>query len=154
VTRLNGTVVLLTGTARGQGRAAALRAEPDTVRLTAWPHLARSRGCIRTGSTAGVTGSRTDQLALTRQRPAEGTPHGIRANCVRPGMVDTPGPRADLLADLLADEPPMRAVARHIPLGRLGRPDAATYTTGAHLVVDDGWSAVLPGATPRKDSPA
>ncbi|MGW0912494.1 SDR family oxidoreductase [Streptomyces sp. NPDC002784] len=95
--------------------------------------------------------------ALPRQLAAEGVPHGIRAHCVSPGMLGTPGSRADLFTDLFAalfaDEPPMRAVARHIPLGRLGRPYEAACTTGAQLVVDGGWSAVLPGATPRKDSP-
>ncbi|MFE6358621.1 SDR family NAD(P)-dependent oxidoreductase [Streptomyces sp. NPDC057806] len=206
--RLEGKVALIPGTARGQGRAAAVRfaaegalvvggdllheealdtqrliaredlastmpAEPDSVWPTvraAWPHLVRGRGCILTvGSTAGLTGQRTAHsaskgvvIALTRQRAAEGAPHGIRANCVSPGVTDTPGPHTDLLAD----EHPMRAVAHPIPLGRPARPDdvvnaavfltsdEAACITGANLVVDGGWSAVLPGAMPRKDSPA
>jgi NAD(P)-dependent dehydrogenase (short-subunit alcohol dehydrogenase family) len=125
----------------------------------------RSRGCVLTvGSTAGLTGSLTNQrsahsaskgavIALTRQLAAEGAPHGIRANCVSPGMVDTEGSRGDLLA---ADHP-MCTIARHIPLGRVGLPDEvvgaavflasdeASYITGANLVVDGGWSSVLPG---------
>ncbi|MFG6297340.1 MULTISPECIES: SDR family NAD(P)-dependent oxidoreductase [Streptomyces] len=75
--------------------------------------------------------------------------------CVSPGMIDTDGSRADLLAD----DHPMRGIARHVPLGRVGTPDdvvnaavfltsdEAAYITGANLVVDGGWSAVLPGAT-------
>ncbi|MFI8231090.1 SDR family NAD(P)-dependent oxidoreductase [Streptomyces sp. NPDC085900] len=151
--------------------AFTLRAELDSVWLTvraAWPHLVRSRGCVLTvGSTAGLTGSLTNQrtahsaskgavIALTRQLAAEGAPHGIRANCVSPGMIDTDGTRGDLLAD----GHPMRDIARHIPLGRVGLPDEvvnaavflasdeAAYVTGANLVVDGGWSTVLPGATP------
>jgi meso-butanediol dehydrogenase / (S,S)-butanediol dehydrogenase / diacetyl reductase len=59
--------------------------------------------------------------------------------------------------DLLADEHLMRSIASAIPFGRLGRAeevarcalflasDEVSYVTGANLVVDGGWSAVLPG---------
>lgn len=90
---------------------------------------------------------------MTRQLAAEGAPRGIRVNCVSPGVIRTPATEADLLA---ADHP-MRGVAEHIPLGRVGDPeevvacalflasDEASYVTGANLMVDGGWSAVLPG---------
>ena len=60
--------------------------------------------------------------------------------------------------DLLGPDSPMRTIARAIPLGRIGAPDEvarcalfpasdeASNVTGAHLVVDGGWSAVHPGA--------
>ncbi|MER6678707.1 SDR family NAD(P)-dependent oxidoreductase [Streptomyces sp. NPDC000983] len=148
--------------------AFTMRAELDSVWLSAraaWPHLVRSRGNIVTvGSTAGLTGSVTNArtahsaskgavIALTRQLAAEGALHGIRANCVSPGMIDTEGTRGDLLAE----DHPMRGIARHIPLGRVGAPDEvvnaavflasdeASYITAANLVVDGGWSSVLPG---------
>ncbi len=91
--------------------------------------------------------------ALTRQLAAEGAPYGIRANCVNPGMVRTPA----IEGDLLASDHPTRTIATHIPLGRIGLPeevaacalvlasDEASHVTGANLVVDRGWSAVLPG---------
>lgn len=76
------------------------------------------------GSTAGLTGSVTNPrvahtvtkggvVALTKQLAAEGAAYGIRANCVSPGMIETPATRADLLAE----DSPMRGIARSIPLG-------------------------------------
>jgi NAD(P)-dependent dehydrogenase (short-subunit alcohol dehydrogenase family) len=146
-----------------------LRHELDVVFYPvkhAWRHLKRSdhAAVVLVGSTAGITGSMTNArvahtvtkggvVALTKQLAAEGAPHGIRVNCVSPGMVETPATRGDLLAD----DHPMRSIARAIPLGRVGRPeevarcarflagDEASYVTGANLVIDGGWSAVLPG---------
>lgn len=147
-----------------------VRHELDVVFLPvkhAWPHLKASSAAavVLVGSTAGFTGSLTNTrvahtvakggvIALTKQLAAEGATHGIRVNCVSPGMIDTPATRGDLLSD----DHPMRQIARAIPLGRVGRADEvarcarflasdeASYVTGAHLVVDGGWSAVLPGA--------
>jgi len=134
----------------------------------AWPHLKKSTqaSVVLVGSTAGMTGSMTNGrvahtvtkagvIALAKQLAAEGAPHGIRVNCVSPGMIETPATRADLLSS----DHPMRRIADSIPLGRIGRPeeavqcalflasDSASYVTGANLVVDGGWSAVLPGAS-------
>lgn len=133
----------------------------------AWPHLKKSAhaSVVLVGSTAGMTGSMTNGraahtvtkagvIALTKQLAAEGVAHDIRVNCVSPGMIETPATRADLLAPAH----PMSRIADAIPLGRVGRPeeavrcalflasDDASYVTGANLVVDGGWSAVLPGA--------
>jgi NAD(P)-dependent dehydrogenase (short-subunit alcohol dehydrogenase family) len=54
----------------------------------------------------------------------------------------------------------MRTIGRHIPLGRVGEPaevarcalflasDDASDVTAANLLIDGGWSAVLPGGLP------
>jgi len=148
-----------------------IRNELDIVFLAtkhAWPHLVvRGGGCVLlVGSTAGITGSVTNTriaytaskggvVAMTKQLAAEGAAHDIRANCISPGMIATPA----TARDLLADDHPMRTIARAIPLGRIGTPedivrgalclasDEASYVTGANLVIDGGWSAVLPGAS-------
>jgi meso-butanediol dehydrogenase/(S,S)-butanediol dehydrogenase/diacetyl reductase len=135
------------------------------VTRAAWPWLRVQGGSvILVGSTAGITGSMTNQrvahtaskgaiVALNRQLAAEGAPQGIRVNCISPGMIATPATEADLLAP----DHPMRHIASSIPLARVGRPeevagvalflasDDSSYMTGANLVVDGGWSAVLPG---------
>ena len=146
-----------------------LRHELDVVFFPvkhAWKHLKRSAAAavVLVGSTAGLAGSVTNQraahsvtkggvIALTKQLAAEGAPHGIRVNCISPGMIETPATHSDLLAP----DHPMREIASAIPLGRIGTPEEparaalflasteASYITGANLVVDGGWSAVLPG---------
>jgi len=148
-----------------------LRHELDVVFFPvkhAWRHLkgSTSAAVVLVGSTAGMTGSMTNGrvahtvtkagvIALTRQLAAEGAPHGIRVNCVSPGMIETPATRGDLLAP----DHPMRRIASAIPLGRIGSAEEAvrcalflasadaSYVTGANLVVDGGWSAVLPGSS-------
>ncbi|MFF2711555.1 SDR family NAD(P)-dependent oxidoreductase [Paenarthrobacter sp. NPDC058040] len=131
-----------------------------------WRQLAAagSSAVVLVGSTAGVTGSVTNGrlahtatkgavVAMTKQLAAEGAPLGIRVNAVSPGMIRTSATEGDLLAP----GHPMNAIAQHIPLGRIGTPDEvarcalflasdeASYVTGANLMIDGGWSAVLPG---------
>ena len=65
------------------------------------------------GKAAVVTGAGQGQgAAETRLLAAEGARHGIRANCISPGMIRTPASDSTLLAP----DRPMRSIARHIPL--------------------------------------
>jgi 3alpha(or 20beta)-hydroxysteroid dehydrogenase len=90
-------------------------------------------------------------VAMTKVAAQEFAPQGIRVNVLLPGGVDTPMNR----------EPEKY---QGIPLGRIGRAeemaaavaflasDASSYCSGTQLVVDGGWTAMLPD--PRKPGTA
>jgi NAD(P)-dependent dehydrogenase (short-subunit alcohol dehydrogenase family) len=87
---------------------------------------------------AHYNASKAGVLALTRQMAAEWAPHGIRANAVCPGVIDTPMLR-------VMDDPAAGAayLRTGVPHGRLGSADEvaavvvfmasddASYLTGA-----------------------
>lgn len=96
------------------------------------------RGAHYAASKAGIV-SFTKSLAL------EMAPHGIRANCLIPGVTETAQPLADsTLEELVA------MGKRSIPLGRIGQPEdltggvffllseAATFMTGQSIAVNGG----------------
>jgi len=86
--------------------------------------------------------------ALTRAMAIELAPHGIRVNCIAPGLIAT-----EALLVALQDPQALAATTDLIPFGRLGQPDeiaeaalflaspAARYITGAILPVDGGVAA-------------
>jgi NAD(P)-dependent dehydrogenase (short-subunit alcohol dehydrogenase family) len=89
--------------------------------------------------------SKAGLLMLTRAMAKEWGPHGIRANAVAPGFVETEA------WDHYRDNPDMESTTGQvIPLGRwasvdeVSSPvvflasDAAAYVTGATLVIDGG----------------
>lgn len=98
---------------------------------------------------AHYNASKAGVLALTRQMAVEWAPHGIRANAVCPGVIDTPMLR-------LMDDPAAGAayLAAGVPQGRLGTADEvaavitflasddASYLTGAAVPVDGGVTAI------------
>jgi NAD(P)-dependent dehydrogenase (short-subunit alcohol dehydrogenase family) len=122
------------------------------------PHLksAGSGSIVNVSSLAGLRGlpqqaayslSKGAVLNFTRAIAAELGPHGVRANAVCPGVVETP-----LTEDSLAAVEP-DADPSGIPLGRFGQPeevadciaflasDAASYVSGHGLVIDGGTSS-------------
>jgi NAD(P)-dependent dehydrogenase (short-subunit alcohol dehydrogenase family)/dienelactone hydrolase len=143
------------------------------VSRAAWPHLvARGGGSII--NTASIIGWRTSDLpmaargasksgvvGLTVHMAVEGGPDGIRANCISPGLTQSPA-----LDPMLKD--PFDSIQKQVrtsPLGRIGRPediaplalflasDESSYITGVNIVVDGGQSLGI-GMMFRRDDRA
>jgi NAD(P)-dependent dehydrogenase (short-subunit alcohol dehydrogenase family) len=124
----------------------------------AWPHLKVHGGSIINLASANayqaLEGSaalahcagKGGVLAMTRQLAMEGAPHGIRANTISPGLVETGATRPALEA-----VPGFRefATSKHM-LKRLGRPEdiawcavflasnESAWITAADIAVDGG----------------
>jgi NAD(P)-dependent dehydrogenase (short-subunit alcohol dehydrogenase family) len=83
-------------------------------------------------------------IALTKSLALDWAKHGIRVNCVIPGISDTAQPRGEM-----SDEQ-LYAIGAHIPLGRIGQPEDtagvvafllgsdAAYMTGQSVAVNGG----------------
>ncbi len=130
---------------------------PFVLTRNALPLLRASRGSIvNVSSTLGIqpiagvsayAAAKAGLIQWTRALALEEAPHGVRANVVCPGVVDTPihsQRGANAAAQFL------KAAARLHPLGRVGNPEEVAamilflaseesgWTTGASIPVDGG----------------
>lgn len=120
----------------------------------------RAQGGGAIVNTASISGLRADYgiaaynaakagvINLTRVVAIEYARHGIRANCICPGAIDTP-----LIAAALAQPGFADRIKEAIPMGRLGKPeemanvvlflasDLASFVTGSAFVADGGQTA-------------
>src|SRR4029077_1801196 len=96
----------------------------------AWPHLKASRGVLvntaslnallsfKTLGSLAHTTAKAGIIAMTRQLAMEGRAHGIRANSISPGVIETNQTR-----EQLKDPEWANAMLGKTLLGRLGRPE-------------------------------
>jgi NAD(P)-dependent dehydrogenase (short-subunit alcohol dehydrogenase family) len=123
----------------------------------AWPYLKASRGVVvntasltalmsfkNLGSLAHTT-AKAGIIGMTRQLAMEGRSHGIRANSISPGVIETNQTR-----EQLKDPEWAGCMLGKTLLGRLGRPeevarvalylacDDSSYVTGVDIIVDGG----------------
>ena len=131
-----------------------------SVTSAAWPHLVSRGGgaIVNTASIAGVVtlgegggivhaATKAAVIAMTRDLAVSGATHGIRANSVSPGTVQTPATQ-----ELFADPASLDAMMGPQLIKRLGQPDdivsavlylasgEASFVTGVNLVVDGGYT--------------
>lgn len=153
--------------------ATSLTAAYLTTR-SAIPAMTDGGSIINMGSVSGLMAERSNVAyasakaglaALTRCLAADHASAGIRANCICPGVIDTPP-----VARIFSDPAVRDGVERAHLLGRLGRPeeiaalalflasDESSFITGATIVADGGISVRSPlslggAARPAKVSP-
>jgi NAD(P)-dependent dehydrogenase (short-subunit alcohol dehydrogenase family) len=132
------------------------------VTRAAVPHIPEGGAVVTIGSINSFVGwpdnvpyttSKGAVLQFTRALALDLAPRGIRANCVCPGIIDTPLTRAFIEAAPDPDDV-VRAYDAAAPLGRMGTArevanaalflasDEASFITGAALLVDGGTTAI------------
>lgn len=110
-------------------------------------------GAVAWPGNCGYNAAKAGLINLTRTIATEYADHGIRANCVCPGIIDTKMSRDYIGA---ADDPAEaeREAKAAQPMGRMGRPEeiadviaflassAASFVTGEAVAVDGGFLAL------------
>ncbi|MEY3201197.1 MAG: hypothetical protein RIR70_747 [Pseudomonadota bacterium] len=103
-------------------------------------------GVMGQSHTAAYSAAKAGVVNLTHTLAIEAASHGVRVNAICPGYIETP------MLKILDDDMRAAAVKLH-PLGRFGQPreiadptvfllsDEASFITGAHLLVDGGFTA-------------
>jgi glucose 1-dehydrogenase len=128
--RLEGKAALVTGSSRGIGRIINISSVREELPLPGQAAYRTAKGGVK---------------PLTRDPAVEPARHGVTVNAVAPGAI-APGANAELVSD----QPRLKALPRQVPLGRLGTPedvaavvsslasDDVAYVTSSAYFVDGG----------------
>ncbi len=105
-------------------------------------------GLAARGGGVAYTASKHGVIGLTRQLTAEYGKHGVRANAILPGAVETPMTKPILEQN----EAEILEAVRSVPAGRHAQPDEianlalflagdeSSFIHGANYVIDGGWT--------------
>ena len=106
--------------------------------------MASGRALAGAANGAHYSATKGGIIALTKSLALDWAAHGIRVNCVIPGISDTAQPRAEM------SDKQLHAAGARIPLGRIGQPEDiagvvafllgsdAAYMTGQSVAVNGG----------------
>ncbi|MGD0722905.1 MAG: SDR family oxidoreductase [Roseiarcus sp.] len=108
--------------------------------------IVSSVGGLKASTTIGAYNiSKAADFQLARNLAAEFGPHGVRVNCIAPGLV-----RTDFARALWENPDNLKVYNARTPLGRIGEPDeiagaavflaapASAFMTGQAIVIDGG----------------
>jgi NAD(P)-dependent dehydrogenase (short-subunit alcohol dehydrogenase family) len=111
---------------------------------------------VAAGRTCAYDASKGGVLALTRSIAVENAEHGIRANCVLPGIVRTPlaANSVELYGQMSGDTSKLPVNRIRVPMERHADPseiasvvaflasEDASFMTGAAITADGGYTAI------------
>ena len=90
-------------------------------------------GLVGNANTSAYTATKHGVVGLTKTAALELAGHGIRVNCVIPGVSETAQPLEDTTLDELLER------GKRIPLGRIGQPDDIAAVVSFLLSSDAGY---------------
>ena len=113
-------------------------------------NISSTEGMRSAATNAAYAAAKAGVINLTRSLAVEWAQYHIRVNCICPGFIENPG-----MAQALEQDPGLREKLAGVPMKRVGKQeeiaggviylasDASSYTTGAVLAIDGGFTSVL-----------